>query len=215
MPIRMDRRLRLALAALPLALAACRGGTGPELGGAYVGQLDSPFSVEGAAVIDLTHPDLRSVSAPGRILVARGVSERTLRIVVINPPNQINGGPVSFVVRMADGAVPPRAEVVAVSGADNRARDFVGAYEVRFTRLEQTELPPGYSPPAQPNTPPPPISFTRLMEPFFPGGRPLFAEERIFADNAGNANQMFDLGDVRGFLRFYPSATPPPVPWTR
>ena len=199
---------------LALAAAGCGGATGPELGGDYVGRLDSPFSVEGAAVIDLAHPDLRSVSAPGRILAARGVGEGTLRILVINPPDQPGGGPITFVVRMAAGAVPPAAAVVAVSAPHDRARDFVGGYEVRFSRMEDAEVAPGYSAPPGHTPTPPPIPFARMVEPFFPGGRVLNPDEAAFADRAGNGNSVHDLGDLRGYLRFYPAAIPPPSPWT-
>lgn len=209
--MRIPRIFRASLAVL--ALAGCDGGTGPELGGEYLASLDSPFSTEGAAVIELTSPDLRSVQAPGRILAARGASERTLRIVVINPQANGGGGPIVFAVRMADGAVPPRAEVLAVAGPDNRVRDFSGGYAVRFTRLEHA-LPPGYTAPPG-NHPPPPIPFSRLVEPLLPGGAAPFPEVVAFADRTGNANNAFDVGDVRGYLLFYPSAIPAPAPWTR
>lgn len=201
------------VAALALfALAACADGIEPELGGEYLGQLDSPFSVEGAAVIELTSPDLRSVSSPGRILVARGMTERTLRILVINPPQNQTGGPISFRVRMAEGAVPPEATVIAASGGRNELRDFVGGYAVRFTRLPQGAA----GAPAVPRTGPPgPIAFDRLVAPLFPGGLPLPAEDAQLADRTGNSNQTFDLGDVRGYLRSYPGDIPPQSSWTR
>ena len=201
------------VAALALfALAACADGIEPELGGEYLGQLDSPFSVEGAAVIELTSPDLRSVSSPGRILVARGMTERTLRILVINPPQNPTGGPISFRVRMAEGAVPPEATVIAASGGRNELRDFVGGYAVRFTRLP-ADSPGG---PAVPrNGPMGPITFDRLVAPFFPGGLLLFPEESRVADATGNSNQIYDLGDARGYLRFYPGTIPPESSWFR
>jgi hypothetical protein len=205
---------RASLAALLVLASGCDGGTGPELGGEYVASLDSPFSAEGAAVIELTHPDLRSVRAPGRILVARGASERTLRIVVINPPGTGAGGPITFVVRMAKGAVPPRAQVLAVSGPDNRVRDFATGYAVRFTRLMEDDVLPGYSPPPG-SYPTPPVPFARLVEPLLPGGAAPFPELVALADRTGNSNDAYDVGDVRGYLLFYPSAIPAPAPWTR
>ncbi len=201
------------VAALALLLAAaCAKGTEPELGGEYLGELDSPFSVEGAAVIELTSPDLRSVSSPGRILVARGMTENTLRILIINPPRIQTGGPISFRLRMATGAVPPAATVIAVSGARNERRDFVGGYAVRFTRLPDDAA----GAPAVPrNGQVGPIPFDRLVAPFFPGGLLLHPDEAQLADATGNSNEVYDLGDARGYLRQYPGTIPPESSWFR
>ena len=162
---------RWILPALLVLAAGCHAATEPELGGEYRGSLDSPFSVEGTALIELTHPDLRSISAPGRILVVGGVTERTVRVLLVNPPRNPNGGPITFIVRMSSGAAPPRAEVLAVAGPDNRARDFAGGYAVRFTRLEEEVFVPPVPPPA--SGPPARVSLARLVAPFFPGGRAL------------------------------------------
>lgn len=201
-----------ALPALLLA-AGCTAGTEPRMGGEYVGSLDSPFSVEGAALIELTHPDLRSISTPGRSLVVRGVTERTVRVLILNPPRDQNGGPITFVVRMADGAAPPHAEVLAVSGPLNQARDFVGGYAVRFARREGST----YTPPAAPaqSGPAARVPFARLVAPFFPGGMPLEPEEAVHVDQRGNRNTVFDFGDVRGYLYFYPWELPASSTWTR
>ncbi|MBW3572388.1 MAG: hypothetical protein KY467_14900 [Gemmatimonadetes bacterium] len=205
---------RLAVAALAPCAAACDTGTEPVLGGEYLGMLDSPFAAEGAALIEITHPDIREVSAPGRILVAQGTTERTVRLMLLNPPRNQNGGPIAFVVRMAPGARPPEAEVLAVAAPNNLARGFVGAYAVRFTRLGPDE---GRSPPlpAPPAGPPPPVSWARLVAPFFPGGKRLEPEEEIRVDRAGNGNQVLDLGDVRGYTHAYPGVTPPQTTWSR
>jgi hypothetical protein len=210
---------RMARAALLPALlaAACTPdrGTQPSIGGEYVGQLDSPFSAEGAAVIELTSPDLREVSAPGRILVARGVTERTTRIIVINPPHLLTGGPLAFRVRMAKGALPPVATVLQVSGPVNQVRDFVNGYQVNFSRVEPGAG-AGYAPPAQMSPPTPPIPFARAVAPFFPGGAPLpFPEMTIVDGGAGNGNRAYDLGDLRGYLAHYPAEIPPPIVWSR
>ncbi|HEU0300023.1 MAG TPA: hypothetical protein VFR37_11225 [Longimicrobium sp.] len=209
-PSRSSSRIAAALALL--ALAACAGGTEPEPGGEYLGELDSPFSIEGAAVIELHSPDLRSVTSPGRILAARGMTEETLRILVINPPQNQTGGPISFRVRMAEGAVPPTATVIAVSGARNERRDFVGGYAVRFTRLPQGAA---GAPPVPRTGAVGPITFDRLTAPFFPGGLPLHPEEARVADATGNSNQIYDLGDARGYLRQYPGTVPPEFSWSR
>lgn len=205
---------RLSAPALLAAAAACDTGTGPVLGGEYMGMLDSPFSVEGAALIEITHPDIRSVSAPGRILAARGVSERTVRLLLVNPPRNQNGGPIAFVVRMASGAGPPTGTVLAVSGPSNQARDFAGGYAVRFTRLE----PEAGGPVPMPSPPPGPaprVSWERLVAPFFPGGARLEPEEEVHVDRAGNGNARFDLGDVRGYMQSYPGVIPPETTWSR
>lgn len=214
--LRIRRMARAALLPI-LLLAACTPdrGTQPSIGGDYLGELDSPFSSEGAAVIELTSADLREVSAPGRILVARGVTERTTRIIVINPPHLLTGGPITFRVRMAEGALPPIPTVVQVSGPINQVRDFVGSYQVHFRRVEQGAG-PGYVPPRPSNPPPPPISFARASAPFFPGGTPLTAPEVTAVDGAaGNGNRAYDLGDFRGYLGHYPAEIPTQTAWTR
>lgn len=205
---------RLAAAALLLAAAACDTGTGPELGGEYLGMLDSPFGAEGAALIEISHPDIRSVSAPGRIMVAQGITERTVRVMLLNPPRNQNGGPITFVVRMASGARPPDGVVMAVASPNHRAREFVGGYAVRFTRLEPDTGPPLVVP-APPTGPPPPVSWARLVAPFFPGGLALEPEEAVRVDRVGNGNKVLDLGDLRGYLYTYPGVTPPPTIWSR
>lgn len=209
----MHRSLPRAACAALLLLGGCNESTAPIPGGEYRGVLESPFSAEGAALIELTHVDLRSVSAPGRILVARGVSERTVRVLILDPPRNQHGGPITFVVRMAEGAAPPAAEVLAVAAPDNRARDFTGGYAVRFTRRSAdaalpAELGPGAGEPG-------PVPLARLVAPLFPGGRPLHPEEQARVDVLGNGNGVFDLGDVRGYLFWYPSQIPVPAPWTR
>lgn len=202
-----------ALLAALLLSAACHEPTEPVLGGEYLGSLDSPFSVEGAALVEVTHADLRSISAPGRILVARGVTERTVRLLILNPPGNQIGGPITFVVRMAEGAGPPQGEVLEVAGADNRPRDFTGGYAVRFARRDPDTFTPQPGP-VQPG-PPAEVSFIRLVAPFFPGGRPLDPEEQVHVDRRGNGNGVFDLGDVRGYLGRFPSEIPQPAEWRR
>jgi hypothetical protein len=209
----ITRRIPRAARLLPvLLLAACHGGTEPDLGGEYLGSLDSPFSTEGAALIELTSEDLRAISAPGRVLMVKGVTERTVRILVMNPPRTFVGGPINFVVRMTDGAVPPVAEVLAVSSSDNLPRDFTGGYAVRFTR----HAPPGATPVVPPATGPAArVPLVRLVAPFFPGGRPLDPEEGVHVDLYGNRNGIFDFGDVRGYLFYHPDEIPPPLIWSR
>jgi hypothetical protein len=209
------RFLRAARPALLLAaVAACEAGTEPALGGEYVASLDSPFSVEGGALIEITHPDVRSISAPGRILVARGVTERTVRVLVLNPPRNTSGGPVSFIVRMAGDAGPPRAEVLQGAGPQNQDRAFPGTYSVRFNR----HVDDGYAlPPIAPGTglPPQVGPLARLVAPFFPGGAALYPEEILHVDIRGNGNQIYDIGDVRGYLFFHPQLIPTSSEWTR
>ena len=214
MNFRIARPARAAL--LLLAAGACVRGTEPVIGGEYLGQLDSPFSAEGAALLELTSPDLREISAPGRVLTVRGVTERTTRILVMNPPNNLAGGPITFRVRMADGAVPPAATVIQVSGPVNQLRDFAGGYRVNFTRLQPGE-PIHVQPPPVTGTPPvAPVPFARAVAPFFPGGTPLTPPEVTALDGAaGNGNRMYDLGDLRGYLAQYPREIPAPTVWSR
>lgn len=210
----LSRLLRAAPALLLAAAAGCRAGTEPELGGDYVGSLDSPFSVEGAALIEITHPDIRSISAPGRILVARGVTERTVRVLVVNPPRNQSGGPISFRVRMGGDAGPPRAEVLAVAGPLNQDRAFIGAFNVRFTRYVDD----GYAlPPLAPSAGPAAQvgPFSRIVAPFFPGGAALYPEEQQHVDIRGNRNLVYDIGDVRGYLWYHPQLIPTSSEWSR
>jgi hypothetical protein len=212
--------LRALLPALLLASAACADATGSpahDVGGEYVGELDTPYLAEGAALIDLISPDIREVSAPGRIFAARGVTERTLRIMVVNNPHvPAIGGPIVFHVRMPSGVAPPRSSVVAVASPENDARSFAGGYQVRWRRVTPSPsfaLAPGGAPRRQ--TDPAPIPFARLIDPLFPGGVPLNGPEVILADGRGNANKIFDLGDVRGYLYQYPDQIPPATVWSR
>jgi hypothetical protein len=215
MHILLSRFLPAARPALLLAAAAaCQAGTEPVTGGEYVGSLDSPFSVEGTALIEITHPDIRSISAPGRILVARGVTERTVRVLLVNPPRNQSGGPISFIVRMAGDATPPRAEVLAVAGPLNQDRAFPGAFSVRFSR----HVDDGYVlPPIPPSSGPAPQvgPFSRIVAPFFPGGAALYPEEQQHVDIRGNRNLVYDIGDVRGYLWFHPQMIPASSEWTR
>jgi hypothetical protein len=209
----ITRSIPRAARLLPaLLLAACHAGTEPELGGEYLASLDSPFSTEGAALVELTSEDLRAISAPGRILMVRGVTERTVRVLVMNPPRTFVGGPINFVVRMADGAVPPRADVLTVSAPDNLPRDFTGGYAVRFTRYDAASGTPAVPPQAGPGGR---VPLVRLVAPFFPGGRALDPEEALHVDQYGNGNGIFDFGDVRGYLNYFPGDIPPPLVWSR
>jgi hypothetical protein len=216
MPIRRGAGRALLAALLPLA-AACANGTDAELGGEYVGHLDSPFSVEGGALIELTSADLREVWAPGRIMVARGTSERTVRVLLLNPPRNLNGGPIAFRVRMANGAVPPRATVIAATSPVNLPRDFVGGYTVQFNQPQPALSGSGSLTPLPQTSPATPfISFARAVAPFFPGGLPLTPPEVTRIDGAaGNGNRVYDIGDLRGFLAQYASEIPPETRWTR
>lgn len=218
MTMRIRPNLSRALAAaLPLFAGACLDITQPRLGGEYVGQLDSPFNVEGAALIELTSADLREVSAPGRIMVARGTSERTVRVLLINPPANLNGGPISFRVRMANGAVPPRAEVIAATSPINLPRSFVSGYTVRWNQAAPaSSASAALGPVSQQNPTPPPVPFARAVAPFFPGGLPLTPPEVVRLDGAaGNGNRVYDLGDLRGYLGQFPGEIPAESVWSR
>jgi hypothetical protein len=212
--------VRAVLPALLLFAASCSDATVPQVdvGGEYVGELDTPYLMEGAALIDLIHPDIREVSSPGRIMVARGLSERTLRVMIINNPHiAAIGGPIVFHVRVPSGVEPPRASVVAVASPENDARSFAGGYQVRWRRVTPSPsfaVAPG-APPRHQFDDPAPIPFARLIAPLWPGGTPLTQPEIIIADGRGNANAIFDLGDVRGYLFQYPDQIPPPTVWSR
>lgn len=214
----MTLRIRLAalLPALLLAAACVDVVTEPALGGEYVGSLDSPFSVEGAAIVEITSADLREIRSPGRIMVARGTSERTVRVLLVNPPRNLAGGPITFRVRMANGAVPPRAVVIAASGPTNSPRDFVGGYAVRWSQTEPAaSASAGVAPVNQTGPPVAPVPFLRAVAPFFPGGLPLTPPEVVRLDGAGNSNLIYDLGDLRGYLAQHPGEIPGEAVWSR
>lgn len=212
--MRITRSIRRALLpVLALLAAGCQDAAGPQLGGEYLGAVDSPYGAEGAVLVELVSPDIREVWAPGRIMIARAVSERTLRILVMNPPRNLQGGPITFRVRMATGAVPPRAEVIQATSPVNYLRDFTGGYAVRFNQVAEEGAVP-VTPPTS-GGPTPPIAFDRLVAPFFPGGLGLHPQERTLMDQAGNSNRLYDIGDLRGYLMVYPSAIPAPTVWSR
>ena len=202
-------------AAAALALLGCAGCVeiaAPTIGGDYRGVLDTPFSTEGAALFELHGPGIRALSAPGRVLIAHATSDTSVRVMVMNDPRSLRGGPVSFVVTVDPGQVPPSATIEAVASPLNEARDFLGAFGMRFTR-STGPAPGGGSPPPPPGEEAP-YTFAELAAQFF-GGEPLPAQARGDLDLAGNGNGAYDLGDLRAYLLREPQEIPNTSSWTR
>jgi hypothetical protein len=104
------------------------------LGGTYRAQVDSPFSSEGGALLELIGPGIQGVSAPGAVLVTRTIGD-TLRIMILNNPLDISAAPpLAFELHMDDGMPVPQGRVLQVVAPNNRIRDFIAGYDVRFSR---------------------------------------------------------------------------------
>jgi hypothetical protein len=203
--------LRATAAALLLfSAAACEELTVPELGGAYLGQVDSPFNVEGAVLFELPLEGLQSITAPNRVLIAQPV-DSMLRVLIINRGDRTFGAPLSFVMRLDDGFVPRGGEVLAVSGPNDDLRDFTGGYELRFSRDRTGDIVSDPITPVQ--SPPGPFAVAQLIPHFF--GVPASAKLVEDMDWLGNFNGAYDIGDLRRYLIFYPSQYPTTDTWTR
>lgn len=127
-------RRTLLLLAAALGAGSCVEITELPLGGTYRASLDSPFNAEGAALIELIGPGIQGVSAPGAVLMTRTVGD-TVRILIMNNPlNLATAAPLAFELRMDDGVAVPEARVLQVAAPNNRTRDFVAGYGVRFSR---------------------------------------------------------------------------------
>lgn len=201
-----------AAALLLLSAAACEELTVPQLGGAYLGQVDSPFTVEGAVLFELPTGGLQSLVAPNRALIAQKMSDSTLRVLILNRGDRTFGGPLSFQMQMDDG-VPPRAgEILAVSAPGNLMRDFTGGYLLRFSR-DATEEPVVSQPITPVQGPAGPYTLQQLTPHFF--GVPASAEVAGYMDHHGNGNNQYDIGDLRQYLLTYPSQFPTNDTWTR
>lgn len=127
---------RKALLCLFAATAAgsCVEVTEVPLGGTYRAQLDSPFNTEGGALLELIGPGIQGVSAPGAVLVTRTIGD-TVRILILNNPRILaTAPPLAFELHMDEGAVVPESRVLQVVGPNNRIRDFIAGYDVRFSR---------------------------------------------------------------------------------
>jgi hypothetical protein len=204
--------LRCALAGLLLS-TACAEPMRSAPGGEYVAHVESPYAVEGAAVIELTSRELVAASASYRVVVGRTLSDSSVALLVINPPADRQGLPLALAVRMAPGAVPPRARVVAVASPADLVRDFPAAYRVRFTR--PAAVPAEHrGAVAMIAASDAPIPFARIAEALL-GGEALTAAEVARVDATGNRNGRLDPGDLRAYLRVYPAETPTAAGWVR
>jgi uncharacterized protein (AIM24 family) len=123
------------LTALPaVLLCSCAGIAEPVVGGSYRVVLDSPYGGEGGALLELVGPGIIGVSAPGAVL-ATHLAGDTLRILYFNDPAYVaTPPPVAFQLEMQAGASAPQGRVLQVTDAAGRLRDFVGSYDIRFTR---------------------------------------------------------------------------------
>lgn len=205
--------LRATTAALLLlCAAACEDLTEPTLGGAYLGQVDSPFTVEGAVLFELPTGGLQSITAPNRVLIAQTVSDGTVRVLIINRPDRGFGGPLSFVVQMDAGTPPRGGDILAVSAPNDEIRDFVGGFELRFSRDLTGETPVTQPvPPTQSAAGP--YTVAQLTPHFF--GVPASPAIAAYMDANGNTNGMYDIGDLRRYLQLFPVQIPTTDSWTR
>lgn len=205
--------LRATAALLLLASAGCEDLTNPTLGGAYLGQVDSPFTVEGAVLFELPTAGLQSIVAPNRVLIAQTMADDVLRVLIINRPDRGFGGPLSFVMQMDEGIPPQGGEVLAVSAPNDEIRDFVGGFELRFSRDHTGESPVSQPPPAPGRPDRGPYEFAQLTPHFF--GVPASPAIVAYMDFNGNSNGQYDIGDLRRYLLNFPVQTPLTDSWER
>ena len=121
----MRSLLRRVAPALLLALVAgCDGGP-PSGAGTVTVELTSPEGGEGAALVRLVGPGLRTVtSLEGEAhAAARG---DTLDVFVL----RADAGPLRFGLQLQDTTARPRGEVIQVAGPDNRLRPSLAGYGV-------------------------------------------------------------------------------------
>ncbi|MBB4635409.1 hypothetical protein [Longimicrobium terrae] len=212
--------MRCVLCALlaGLAATACVDVTEPVLGGDYMGSLQSSNAQEGAAVFNLARPGLQSLSAPGRILIGRARGADSVRVLMINDPRVLVGGPISFVARMESGQAPPASQVLAVVAPDNDHRLFMIDYRIHFTRAEpsairvsEARVRSAENANAVTESA---ITFARAASEFLGEGPGLSAEEREVLDGRGNSDGGYDLGDLRYFLARNPSQIPTSSSWS-
>jgi hypothetical protein len=133
----MRLRLRLALPALGLCLAACDGGGGTDAeapGGEYIAVLESPHGAEGAAILEVPADGVESITATSLSLFRQPIAGGT-RLVLVREP----AGRLEFRVRMAAGSRPPEVRVVEVVDGEDRQRASVDGYEVSFTRVREDQ----------------------------------------------------------------------------
>lgn len=104
------------------------------LGGTYRAQVDSPFNAEGGALLELIGPGIQGVSAPGAVLVTRQIGD-TMRILILNNPLDLSTAPpLAFELHMEEGVTVPASRVLQVVAPNNRIRDFIAGYDVRYSR---------------------------------------------------------------------------------
>lgn len=136
-PSRM--KMNAARNVLLCTLAAATAGSCVEitelpLGGTYRAQVDSPFNIEGGALLELIGPGIEGVSAPGAVLVTRVIGDTTRILIMNNPLDLATAPPLAFELQMAEGVSVPEGRVLQVIARNNQVRDFIAGYEIRFSR---------------------------------------------------------------------------------
>ena len=125
-------RIRSILFVLALlALAACDGGgtgTAP-VGGEYIAALNSPHGPEGAAIVELSDPDVQAVAAASVTLFQQQVAGGR-RLMLVREP----AGRIEFRIHVAQGSQLPSVRVVQVVDGNDVPRPSTEGYTVTFTR---------------------------------------------------------------------------------
>ena len=116
-------------AAVLLGLAAglaCDEGT-PEPG-RVEGSLVSPFSSEGAAVLEVLGPIVDTVSVPGGDIYQHADGDVIRVVIVLRAP-----GMIRFRMAVHDVNAPPVVRIVEVADPNNELRADLDLYSVAYT----------------------------------------------------------------------------------
>ena len=121
------RTLRLFVAVLAVATAAC-GDSGPESApGTLTATLVSPNGAEGSALFSLVGPGINGVRPVEGWAFAESTGDTT-RVVVVGDQD----GVLRFQVELADTTRKPVTSVLQVAGPDDALRAALTAYEVEI-----------------------------------------------------------------------------------
>ena len=119
---------RAVIAALLVALGGCGRDAGPDLQpGVLTAALVSPNGPEGAALISLVGSGIGTVDAPAGRVFQFSQGDTTRVLLILDVP-----GDVIFRVSVPNLRDPPAATVTQVADGENRLRQDVSTYRVRF-----------------------------------------------------------------------------------
>lgn len=131
---------RALLCPLLVSAASCVEPTQVPVGGDYRVTLETRGGGEAGAVIRLVGPGMQEIATtPGAVAAVHTSADTMLIMLLADPRYTAAPSPLSFDLRMAEGAAVPRASVLQVISGSNRRRDFASSYTVIFSRGEAAQ----------------------------------------------------------------------------